>query len=97
MSVLNHGPWSNLIPFLCGSSKVCRKRNEEALQIAKKNVREKYLVIGIAEDLPNTVKAFKKLIPSVFFAKSNNLWKFAKFLSNRHFWQKNRLFIPFEN
>ena len=45
---------------------MCRKRNEEALQIAKKNVREKYLVIGIAEDLSNTVKAFEKLIPSVF-------------------------------
>ena len=49
---------------------MCRKRNEEALQIAKKNVREKYLVVGIAEDLPNTVKAFEKLIPSVFTGAS---------------------------
>ena len=59
-------PWSNLIPFLCGSSKDCRKRNEDALQGAKKNVRDKYLVVGLAEDLPNTVKAFEMLIPSVF-------------------------------
>merc|ERR1711953_347681 len=32
-------PYSNLIPFFCGSSKICLKRGDEALTIAKQNVR----------------------------------------------------------
>ena len=40
-------PYSNLIPFFCGSSKTCLKRNDAALELAKQNVREKYIIVGI--------------------------------------------------
>ena len=49
-------PYSNLIPFFCGSSEVCRSRNDKALEIAKRNVFERYAIVGIMEDFPNTMK-----------------------------------------
>jgi len=59
-------PYSNLIPFFCGSSKVCQKRGDEALKIAKDNVRDKYAIVGIMEDFPSTMRAFQSLIPRFF-------------------------------
>jgi dermatan/chondrotin sulfate uronyl 2-O-sulfotransferase UST len=59
-------PYSNLIPFFCGSSKVCQKRGDDALKIAKENVREKYAIVGIMEDFPQTMKAFETLAPRFF-------------------------------
>ena len=59
-------PYSNLIPFFCGSSKVCQKRGDDALRIAKENVREKYAIVGIMEDFPQTMKAFETLVPRFF-------------------------------
>lgn len=59
-------PYSNLIPFFCGSSKICQKRGDDALRIAKDNVREKYAIVGIMEDFPQTMKAFETLVPRFF-------------------------------
>ena len=59
-------PYSNLIPFFCGSSKICQKRGDDALRIAKENVREKYTIVGIMEDFPQTMKAFETLVPRFF-------------------------------
>ena len=50
-------PYSNLIPFFCGSSELCRSRSDRALEIAKRNVYERYAIVGIMEDFPNTMKA----------------------------------------
>ena len=49
-------PYSNLIPFFCGSSELCRSRSDKALEIAKRNVYERYAIVGIMEDFPNTMK-----------------------------------------
>ena len=55
-----------MIPFFCGSSKICLKRGDEALTIAKQNVRDNYLIVGIMEDFPNTMKALETLAPNFF-------------------------------
>ena len=59
-------PWSNLIPFLCGSSKICLSRSAEALEIAKRRVEYDYTLVGLTEDFLNTVRALEKLVPSFF-------------------------------
>lgn len=76
-------PYSNLIPFFCGSSKVCQKRGDEALEIAKQNVRNKYTIVGIMEDFPNTMKAFQSLIPR-FFMGANVLYDRASQALHEH-------------
>ena len=70
-------PYSNLIPFFCGSGEVCLKRGDKALEIAKRNVFERYGIVGIMEDFPNTMKAIETVAPrfflgsSVLYAKAN--------------------------
>ena len=76
-------PYSNLIPFFCGSSKVCQKRNDEALEIAKQNVRNKYTIVGIMEDFPTTMKALESLIPR-FFMGANVLYDKANQALHEH-------------
>ena len=72
-----------MIPFFCGSSKVCQKRGDEALEIAKQNVRNKYTIVGIMEDFPNTMKAFQSLIPR-FFMGANVLYDRASQALHEH-------------
>ena len=55
-----------MIPFFCGSSQICLNRGDEALRIAKQNVRDKYLIVGIIEDFRNTIKILELLVPNFF-------------------------------
>ena len=50
---------------------------EKALEIAKRNVFERYAIVGIMEDFPSTMKAIETVAPrfflgsSVLYAKAN--------------------------
>ena len=48
--------YSDLIPFFCGNDSWCRKRDRKALEMAKKNILEKYVFVGVLEDLGNSLK-----------------------------------------
>ena len=55
-----------MIPYFCGSSELCLKSGKEALEIAKENILQKYIFVGLTEDYQNTVKALEYLIPKFF-------------------------------
>ena len=53
-------------------SSICKKRDNKALSIAKQNVLERYAIVGILEDINNTMKAFEVAAPN-FFAGASRL------------------------
>lgn len=61
-------PERYLIPFFCGSTKACRSQppSNEALEMAKRRLRDEYAFVGLTEDFPNTMRALEKLVPSFF-------------------------------
>jgi len=59
-----------LIPFFCGSGETCLKRGDKALEIAKRNVYERYAIVGIMEDFPNTMRAIETVAPRFFLGSS---------------------------
>ena len=56
------------VRWFCGHGPECRdpSRPELALQIAKRNVRERYAHVGILTDLENTAQLFRLLLPDFF-------------------------------
>lgn len=55
------------IPFLCGQNPQCYiVDNPWALQQAKKNLIEKYLIVGVTEQLEDLVVVLESLVPDVF-------------------------------
>ena len=67
-------PWSNLIPYFCGHSNLCMTRNETALHYAKLNVKNKYLAVGLVEDMESSLKLFEHVLPS-YFSNSTQFYK----------------------
>ena len=67
-------PWSNLIPYFCGHSNLCMTRNETALHYAKLNVKNKYLAVGLVEDMESSLKLFEYVLPS-YFSNSTQFYK----------------------
>jgi hypothetical protein len=53
-------------------SSICKKRDDKALAIAKQNVLERYAIVGIVEDMNNTMKALEVVAPN-FFAGASRL------------------------
>ena len=51
---------------------ICRKCGDEAVAIAKQKVVQRYAIVGIIEDMPNTMKAFEAVAPN-FFAGASKL------------------------
>ena len=51
---------------------ICIERGDEAVAIAKQKVVERYAIVGIIEDMPNTMKAFEAVAPN-FFAGASKL------------------------
>ncbi|CAG5079692.1 Oidioi.mRNA.OKI2018_I69.PAR.g9324.t1.cds [Oikopleura dioica] len=76
-------PYSNLIPFFCGSSSLCQKRGDEAVAIAKQNVLDRYAIVGIMEDFHSTMKAFEVVSPRFFMGASVLLGKANQVLHDR--------------
>ena len=56
------------VRWFCGHGPECRdpSKPELALQIAKRNVRERYAHVGILTDLENTAQLFRLLLPDFF-------------------------------
>ena len=56
------------VRWFCGHGPECRdpSKPELALEIAKRNVRERYAHVGILTDLENTAQLFRLLLPDFF-------------------------------
>ena len=55
------------IPFICGMSSECWKVDSEwALQQAKRNVVEKYFVIGVTEQIEDLIVVLESSLPEIF-------------------------------
>ncbi|CAH3115588.1 unnamed protein product [Pocillopora meandrina] len=55
-----------IIPYFCGNEFYCRKPTSQALEQAKKNVMENYLVVGVTEQLEDFLFVLEKLLPEFF-------------------------------
>ena len=59
-------PIWQLVPYLCGQDPVCRTRSIEAVDIAKRNVENDYVLVGLLEELTMTLKILGKVVPDFF-------------------------------
>uniref|UniRef100_A0A0N5B010 Heparan sulfate 2-O-sulfotransferase n=1 Tax=Syphacia muris TaxID=451379 RepID=A0A0N5B010_9BILA len=56
------------IPYFCGSAYFCHEPgNERALELAKKNLVEHYLLVGISERMREFIGALEVVLPEFFY------------------------------
>ncbi|XP_067845441.1 uronyl 2-sulfotransferase a isoform X2 [Heptranchias perlo] len=55
-----------IIPYFCGQHPKCRDPGEWALQRAKDNMNENYLLVGILEELEDVLLLLERLLPHYF-------------------------------
>lgn len=55
-----------IIPYFCGQHPQCREPGLWALERAKQNVLENYLLVGILEELEDVLLLFERLLPQYF-------------------------------
>ncbi|XP_073668405.1 uronyl 2-sulfotransferase isoform X1 [Paramisgurnus dabryanus] len=55
-----------IIPFFCGQHPQCREPSEWALETAKQNVLEHYLLVGLLEELEDVLLLLERLLPHFF-------------------------------
>nr|XP_046228495.1 uronyl 2-sulfotransferase a isoform X1 [Scatophagus argus] len=55
-----------IIPFFCGQHPQCREPGVWALERAKQNVMENYLLVGILEELEDVLLLLERLLPHYF-------------------------------
>ena len=70
-------PWLNIIPYFCGNSNLCMTRNETALHYAKLNVKNKYVAVGLVEDMESSLRLFENLLPD-YFSNSTQFYESMK-------------------
>ncbi|KAI8502720.1 hypothetical protein Bbelb_194220, partial [Branchiostoma belcheri] len=63
-----------IIPFFCGQRPGCREPSRWALEKAKDNVLDKFLVVGILEEFNDTLRVFEHLLPN-FFKGAMSVWE----------------------
>ncbi|KAG5265793.1 hypothetical protein AALO_G00246440 [Alosa alosa] len=56
-----------IIPYFCGQHPQCREPSEWALEKAKQNVLEHYLLVGVLEELEDVLLLLERLLPHFFF------------------------------
>ncbi len=52
--------------YFCGHERLCSTNSSYALQVAKANMREKFAVVGILEELDKTMDVIGKILPGYF-------------------------------
>lgn len=52
--------------YFCGHSRNCSSGNRQALKIAKYNLKNKFLAVGLVENLTLSVQLFQQLVPAYF-------------------------------
>ncbi|XP_076834666.1 uronyl 2-sulfotransferase [Brachyhypopomus gauderio] len=63
-----------IIPYFCGQQPQCREPGLWALQKAKENVLEHYLLVGVLEELQEVLLLLERLLPQ-FFTDVLNIYK----------------------
>ncbi|CAH1230151.1 UST [Branchiostoma lanceolatum] len=63
-----------IIPFFCGQRPGCRDSSRWALERAKDNVLDKFLVVGILEEFNDTLRVLEHLLPT-FFKGAMSVWE----------------------
>lgn len=57
--------------YFCGHERFCDLGNEKALSLAKENLKHKFVLIGLLEEMDLTLKVMSKLLPGYFSLASN--------------------------
>ena len=92
MNDMDGGHFSQILHF-CGHLPVCRKFNsQEAFEIAKSNVEKYFTVVGITEQMQDSVTVMEAKLPKFFkgavdIGKNHALKKYDQFVLNTScFW-----------
>ncbi|XP_069788358.1 uronyl 2-sulfotransferase a [Narcine bancroftii] len=67
-----------IIPYFCGQHPKCRDPGEWALQRAKENMNENYLLVGILEELEDVLLLLERLLPH-YFKDASTLYHSAEY------------------
>ena len=57
---------SYMLPFFCGSEEVCQTATEESFRRAKRNMEQKFLIVGLTEQIDDLFPVLEKMFPSYF-------------------------------
>jgi hypothetical protein len=61
------------IPYLCGTAHFCSEPgNPRALEMAKRNLIEQYLLVGVMERMEEMIKLLEQLLPQFFRSASKH-------------------------
>ncbi|KAM9554223.1 uronyl 2-sulfotransferase-like [Salvelinus alpinus] len=63
-----------IIPYFCGQHPQCREPGQWALERAKQNVLENFLIVGILEELEDVLLLLERLLPH-YFTDVLNIYK----------------------
>ncbi|XP_043076468.1 uronyl 2-sulfotransferase-like [Puntigrus tetrazona] len=63
-----------IIPYFCGQHPQCREPGLWALETAKRNVLDHYLLVGVLEELEDVLLLLERLLPH-FFSDVLNIYK----------------------
>ena len=55
-----------MLPFFCGNDKICSEASDETFQRALRNMKEKFLVVGLTEQIDDFFPVLEKLFPAYF-------------------------------
>ena len=54
------------VPYFCGNSAPCRKRDRFALETAKFNLEHHFAAVGLLEELDDSMKLYEMVVPEFF-------------------------------
>lgn len=63
--------------YFCGHSDLCAANPDQSIEIAKRNIENEFLFVGLTEEFDNSLMLLEKILPN-FFSGAHKAWKVLK-------------------